>query len=572
MNTPDKSSNLQHSRYLLYGLLFLLAALIGATFILASVPPVDRDGLTHHLFVPKLYLNHGSIYEIPHIEFSYYPMNLELLYTVVLYYVNDVVPKYIHYFFALLTALLIYIHIKRRIEVHYALMGGIFFLSIPIIVKLSVTVYVDLGLIFFTTAALLSLLHWSENDFPARYLILAGLSCGLAAGTKYNGIVSIVILALLVPVIYMRSKKTPNKKTLRACQYTLLFITCALVAFSPWLIRNYAWTGNPIYPLHNTSFQRLNEIAGLPFSSSDISTAQSTGDNQYGNSDFVIRKLVYNEPLWKTLLVPIRVFFEGQDDNPYFFDGKLNPFLFILPAILLGLCIYKKKLKTEYLILYIFTVLYVFFTFSQTLFRIRYISPIVPPLVILSIYCIVDLKKFIVGLNIKAKKIKTYNIVIYTTIILALLYNITYIIGQFISSEPISYISGKVSREEYLSKHLAEYNAVKHANSTVKEDEKVLCIFLGNRGYYLEFFPIFERPTSNGFFTSFIENHAEGSTIQSTLKSMQISHVLLRNDLTVSWLQTLPKEHSVKITPFFQNNLKTLYHDKNYGFYEILTP
>jgi len=60
-------------------LLGLLAVLIVSIVILSCVPPVSKDALTHHLAVPKLYLNHGGIYEIPFMAFSYYPMNLDLL-------------------------------------------------------------------------------------------------------------------------------------------------------------------------------------------------------------------------------------------------------------------------------------------------------------------------------------------------------------------------------------------------------------------------------------------------------------------------------------------------------------
>ena len=86
----------------------LIAVLAGCIVILASVPPVDRDALTHHLAVPKLYLKHGGMVEIPSVPFSYYPMNLDLLYLIPLYFGYDIVPKYIHFAFALLTAWMIY--------------------------------------------------------------------------------------------------------------------------------------------------------------------------------------------------------------------------------------------------------------------------------------------------------------------------------------------------------------------------------------------------------------------------------------------------------------------------------
>ena len=175
MTSPvAKRSTAGLETWLIGGLLLLLVGLVVATVLLGSVPPVDRDALTHHLFVPRLWLEHGGIHEIPEIPFSYYPMNLDLLYTVPLALGNDIVPKYIHYLFALLTALLLHRHIARRLGRVYGLLGAVFFLSVPVILKLSITVYVDLGLVFFTTTALLLLLRWAEEGFPWRWLVLAG--------------------------------------------------------------------------------------------------------------------------------------------------------------------------------------------------------------------------------------------------------------------------------------------------------------------------------------------------------------------------------------------------------------
>ena len=134
--------------YLIYVAIFLLTALVISSIILSCVPPISKDALTHHLAIPKLYFKDGGIYEIPFMIFSYYPMNLDFLYLIPLIFGNDIIPKFIHFSFALLTAWLIFNYLKRRINLAYALFGTLFFLSIPIIVKLSITVYVDLGLIF----------------------------------------------------------------------------------------------------------------------------------------------------------------------------------------------------------------------------------------------------------------------------------------------------------------------------------------------------------------------------------------------------------------------------------------
>ena len=174
--------------------------------VMAVVPPVSRDALTHHLAVPKLYLQHGGMVEIPAIEFSYYPMNLDLLYLLPLYFGNDILPKFIHFAFALATAGLIFGYLRRRTTMNLALAGALFFLSLPVIVKLSITVYVDLGLIFFTTWSLLSLFTWRETGFRARDLVIAAVACGLALGTKYNALPAFLLLTFLVPVLYVRNQ------------------------------------------------------------------------------------------------------------------------------------------------------------------------------------------------------------------------------------------------------------------------------------------------------------------------------------------------------------------------------
>ena len=96
-------------------LVIAYALYVAWLLLLASVPPVSRDALTHHLAVPRLWVENGGIYEIPHILFSYYPQLLDLLYTLPLLAGNDIAAKYIHMLFGLATALMIFLFVRRRI-------------------------------------------------------------------------------------------------------------------------------------------------------------------------------------------------------------------------------------------------------------------------------------------------------------------------------------------------------------------------------------------------------------------------------------------------------------------------
>src|SRR4030042_3319437 len=241
--------------YYIKTVLFIcLGILIFFIIVFSLVPPVSRDALTHHLAVPKLYIKHGGVYEIPSMDFSYYPMNLEFLYMIPLYFSNDTALKFIHFTFALLTAWLIFYYLKKRADSLWAILGAVFFLSIPVVVKLSTTAYVDLAEIFFSFASILFILKWLRSGFRQRYLIYSGVMCGLALGTKYNGLVTLAILTLLIPFLYSRYGEKKGRGVIPPVRQCMMFLIISLLVFSPWMIRNYHWKSNPVYPLYNGLF------------------------------------------------------------------------------------------------------------------------------------------------------------------------------------------------------------------------------------------------------------------------------------------------------------------------------
>ncbi|PIE48282.1 MAG: hypothetical protein CSA42_00065, partial [Gammaproteobacteria bacterium] len=349
------------TKQLNFFLILIILAIGSAIVLLCCTPPMSRDALTHHLYVPSLYILHGGIYEIPEIEFSYFPMNLDLLYAIPLFFNNDSIPKFIHFFFAIATAVIIYRYIKKRINSTYALLACIFFLSTPIIIKLSITVYVDLGLIFFSTGALLLLFEWVRNpENNRRYLILSAVFCGLAAGTKYNGLIVLFLLTCFVPLIFTSSNRDNQNCAQLNIRYCLYFFFIALFVFSPWLIRNTLWTNNPLYPLYDNFFNPANNPL-------------ATDDKQIRLGIFKLRELLYGESALQIFLLPIRVFFEGQDNIPQYFDGKLNPFLLLLPLF----AFFNKNKTNEKFFLALYSILTFLFVLFTTNMRIRYISAIV---------------------------------------------------------------------------------------------------------------------------------------------------------------------------------------------------
>jgi len=598
----------------------LIAALIVSIIILSSVPPVCRDSLTHHLAVPKLYLKHGGMYEIPSVIFSYYPMNLELLYLIPLYFGNDIVPKYIHFVFALLTALFVFRYLKERINSVYALFGVLFFLSIPVIVKLSITAYVDLGLIFFSTGSIIYLFKWIQSEFKPKHLVVSAFFCGLALGTKYNALIVFFLVSMFVMFAYSRISRNkgdqpgPIRKSstvsLKALFFGALYIFIVLLVFSPWMIRNYVWTKNPVYPLYQGFFSRLNsEPVPVVLDRGDNSIVQPKKDNRGKEwSHFAIRRIIYNESLMQTVLVPVRIFFEGEDGDPKYFDGKLSPFLFILPFFAFirlkkddGLVSHKivtpvktgvqnkltlldsrfcgndkkgafdtfhefvnndRLLRIEKGLLLLFSILFILFAFVKTDMRIRYIAPVIPPLVILSVMGLHNIFSLLSArFHVLSGRMLSFCLFFFLAVIISI--NAIYVFQQFRLVNPVGYLRGDTGRDEYIEKYRPEYAAIKYANGNLPADAKILCFFLGNRRYYSDREILFDE-------TILIHSVKNRIMIRSDLREKGITHLLIWYELFDKWVENnFSEDEKILISKFFREDTALLFYRSGYGLYEL---
>ena len=498
-------------------------------------------------------------------------MNIDLLYWGAMNLGSDIAPKYIHFIFCLVTALLIHGYLKDRLSSSYAWLGVFLFLSLPIITKLSITAYVDHGLIFFSTLSLLLLLKWRKDGLHLKWLILSALCCGIGLGTKYNGLIPFTILTLFAPLIYLQTigqrQVFSLSKSMQALGYCLLFGVISLIIFSPWAIRNYRWTGNPIYPLFNSAFQLAEARNDNPTANETIRSL--TLDKSIRKASFFeLRQVSYNESLFDIALIPIRIFFQGEDGNPKLFDGKMSPILLIFP--LTGLLIKRVRRHPgprdfEYSILLIYSILVILFVFFRRDMRIRYIAPAIPPLVILSI---LGFQRTLQWVEDKLVGKAQYRIKAIIGLILVMLFwpNVAYLSDQFQFVRPIDYLRGNVSRDQYVSSFWKEYPILQYANKTLPEDAVILSFFLGGRSYYSDR----EMRFYEEWFKNKTLNSISLEELGGTLSRHGLTHILLRKDLFAKWLHDNFNIKKRKfIEAFFQSHTTLMVNNSAYSLFEI---
>ena len=506
--------------------------------LLSLVPPTARDELTHHLTIPRLYARAGRIIEVPMAPYSYYPMLLDMLYTPWVVWGYDSVPKVVHALFGYLTGLLLYAYLSRRMNSLYGLLGFFFWISIPSVLRLSHWAYVDLGITFYTTAALLCLLCWREVQAKGSWLALAGISAGCAVATKPNGLVALMVLGLLFAWQLVRGPKRGSGKMISEAA---LFGVASALPFLPWLAKNWYQTGNPFFPLLAGFFAAEGPAASAPA--------------QYVSLGILAkRELLYGESWWQIAALPLRLFFFGQDDNPQYFDGALSPVLILLlPWAFKGKWLEEKRLLAGFALLYL---AYALFLVDL---RVRYVLMIVPPLVVLFAYGV-----FNVYLRIKQPAYLFAGLLFFAG------YHGFYLYGYFREVRPIPYLLGHETRAAYLARALPEYATFQFINQRLPRDAKIYLLFIGRRGYYCERDYFHDGGELPAFLLGAIQSAGEPAQVEGMLRREGITHLMVRTDLLARYLvNNLPPAKITLWNAFATSRLSLNFQDSGYALYQL---
>ena len=209
----------------------------------AMVPPFEYDELEYHLGALAEYAKAGRIIFLPHNFYSNMPQLAEMLYLLTLAMTSDIAAKLLHWLFGVLTAVSVYTIGARLWNRNVAITAAALFYCVPFVQDLSQTARIDLATTFFGMLAFGGLLVWAEREEQRGWLWLSAIAAGAAVSTKWTA-VAVVLLPATVSLACVRKSLTLTTG------YWLL----ATVFVVPWLVKNWLFTGNPVYPLFYNAF------------------------------------------------------------------------------------------------------------------------------------------------------------------------------------------------------------------------------------------------------------------------------------------------------------------------------
>jgi len=220
------------------------------------------DQWHYHLGFPYHWLRTGTLVTFDRQAFSFFPSNMGLLYLYALAGPGAWAAQVSHWWMGALTAAGS-ASIARRMgaPVGGRVLAAAIFVATPSVIHVGALAAADLGVAAFAVGAIISLLRLqAEPGRAVRWAATAGIFSGLAAGTKYLALASVVVPVAVAAVLVSLSK-APEGASLarRAGRVTLAFVLATTAVVGPWLGRNAAQTGNPVYPYLASIFAKDGE-------------------------------------------------------------------------------------------------------------------------------------------------------------------------------------------------------------------------------------------------------------------------------------------------------------------------
>jgi hypothetical protein len=381
---------------------------------------------------------------------------MELLYTLGLGIGTELVPNMVSFSTGIFLLLAMYSFCKHFFIERLEILSLFLFVTVPAVMLLMPSTYVEQGLCFFTFMAVYGyfkyITAYTNGKPDMRFLVMTGVFTGIAAGIKYTGFMTMFCIMVLLLADKNRNIRYRFGSILK---YGLV----VFITILPWLIKNVVNTGNPVFPFFYNLFGYKN--VGWH---ADTAKAYFAMLTEYDHQSSLFVEL-FRLP-WQII------------DNPTRFGGGidiLGDFGWVLFLIILvaGVFVKEKSAVLKTLMLYATLHFCLWFVSKPVL---RFLYPILPVLAIAAAYVLIKLNE---------QRVMILRVIV--PVIIGLLILSNFYLYFFVQSiiDPFNVAIGLETKSEYLTRKITNspYPAFEFMNKNLTKTDQVL--FLGEqRGFY----------------------------------------------------------------------------------------
>lgn len=422
-------------------ILFILPILLMPLY-----PPTAWDSTMYHLAYAKIYTHKHAISLTPYLRFPVFPQTNEMLFTLALLFYDEISAQLMQFLMMIILSVGLYAFGYRHFSTKSGIWAIAILLSSPMIIWLGSSAYIDMGLTLFVTMTFYSFFNWICLR-EIKWLILGSLFIGFAVGSKYPGFFFLILCFIIVSYIGFKERKF---------YYLFLFLFISIGIASPWYIRNWYYTGNPIFPF-------LGKVFGYgSWNSQDVQGALNNLMHTFGTK----------KNLKSFLLLPWNLTFNQQI---FLREAPISSiYLFAMPLLFLSLT----RLKIGGLFCIVCAYIIFWFSTSQIL---RYIVPVIP---LLSLAIAASFENFLGLFSFQLARSMKNGIIVFIISILLFSPGWLYAVDKIRKEGYPPYTKEQI--ESYLTQKLPSYPAYKYLNQKKGRDYFLYALYDENMAYFAD--------------------------------------------------------------------------------------
>jgi len=432
-------------------------------------PPHTPDEAIYHLSVTKRFVQQGRVFPVADNWAGNVPFLIQMLYAICLMARADIAAKLFSLCLALVCSLSLYAFGKRFLGRRVGLLAMFGFFAAGMVVEVAVTSRIDVSLAGMLFLALYAMMVYFDTG-QCGWFYTSAMLAGFALGIKYSAGIAICFLAIMFLVESALRRVGAVTIIKRGILYSAILAAVA----SPWFIKNLIWFGNPVYPFITGEAADLTPGHFRYFDPEDQTRLDAHFERaRRAMPDVAVdrERQMANAASKRVVRHPFRFweYFTRPDAYNMAEDSQYPNYLFLFaPLILL-------VRRNRWLIwLGLFSIIFFVATISISWIA-RLLLPVYPPLTLISAYALTRLADRAARFDRHA--IYTFGARLLPALAVALALGPTLLIGSLhsISTNDMSFITGRISRSEYMKKFYY-YPPSYFINHSTPEGSRVMMI------------------------------------------------------------------------------------------------
>lgn len=500
----------------IFGFLLVILVLV----LRALTPPHAYDEAIYHLAAVKRFLAAGSLGPLYDLAQGNTHLLWHMLYAPCLMVGADSATKLLSVGFALVTALALYGYACRFLNQSTGYVAALAFFGAGMVTQVATTARIDVtlaGVLFLATYAMSVYLE----DRVVKWLWLSAFLSGIAVSIKLTGLLWVAILGGVY--LIQTGYKSSFRDLARNLRLGVFYFLIVLAVVSPWLLKNYVYFRNPIYPLvsgETVTDQRTQAVSRFgPAEDERLeSYFQQTKERNFSLTEKT-RSILATAAGRRPERHPFQ--FWGYFTDPNQFNvGEPNH----TPNYLFLVCPFFLLFARDRRLIWLALSCVVFFIgMSWSAWTARYLLPIYPPLTLIAAYVVAQAMGWLRGKGALAMAVPVIALLLTTggTLLLETL--------QMIRGRELNYINGSISRADFMSQFFY-YPSLRYVNESTRPDVKVFMMGC-QMGYDLQRAYVADTGWESTPWRRVLLKGGSPQGVRATLRAEGITHVIYSPDL-----------------------------------------